>query len=183
MRQFECSAYDVVTLEGIAQEAQVSPGLVHHYFGTKRVLFVAVVARAISRFQEAVRQPRGGGGGELSACERLRAALNRYLDFVLERANGYAFVIGARGAPDDEVRRLIDAAREAVLQAVFEIVGISEPGYQEDLAMWGWLGFVERATTRWVDRDRCDRVRFVELLLSAARPVLSQSDEPPSSVQ
>jgi AcrR family transcriptional regulator len=174
MRQFESTAYDAVTLEGMAAEAGVSPGLVHHYFGTKRDVFLAVVARAISGFQAAVGSRRIDEFPELSARARLRSAVDRYLDFVLERPNGYAFVIGARGAPDDEVRRSIDAAREAVHQAVLEIVGISAPTPEEDLAMWGWLGFVERATTRWVQESGCGREDFVELLLRAAEPVLNR---------
>jgi AcrR family transcriptional regulator len=174
-RLFERNAYDDVTLEGIAEEAGVSPGLVHHYFGTKREVFLAVVAQAIAGFQVAVAPPGPGTDEPASARERLRAALERYLTFVLERPNGYAFVIGARGAPDHEVSDAIDTAREAVHRAVLAIVGINgEPDRRHDLVMWGWLGFVERATTRWVAHGAHDRDQLVEMLLEAARPVLER---------
>jgi AcrR family transcriptional regulator len=176
-RLFERNAYDDVTLEGIAEEAGVSPGLVHHYFGTKREVFLAVVAQAIAGFQLAVAAPGPDavGRAEPDARARLRAALQRYLTFVLERPNGYAFVIGARGAPDPEVSDAIDTAREAVHRAVLAIVGITgEPDQRDDLVMWGWLGFVERATTRWVAQGAHDREQLVEMLLEAARPVLER---------
>jgi AcrR family transcriptional regulator len=173
MRLFEHRAYDVVTLEGIAEQAGVSPALVYHYFGSKREVFLAVVVRAIDGFQEAVAGGESSGGeGPLMGRDGLRAALERYLDFVLERPNGYAFVIGARGAPDDEVRSAIDAARESVHRAVLGLIGVPEPDVFQDLAMWGWLGFVERATTRWVARGEGDRSALIEMLLGAAAPVL-----------
>jgi len=171
---FERRPYDAVTLDGIAEAAGVSPALVHHYFGTKREVFLGVVVAAIEGFQEAIAaEPVGARGGGLSARERLRAALGRYLDFVVDRPNGYAFVIGARGTPDDEVRFAIDTAREQVHRALFVLVGISEPDRGQDLQMWGWLGFVERVTTRWVVRGGIDRAALVELLLDAAAPLFA----------
>jgi AcrR family transcriptional regulator len=173
MELFERRPYDAVTLEGIAEHAGVSPGLVHHYFGTKREIFMGVVARAIDGFREAVGPPEAAAvaAGPGAPEQRLRDALERYLDFVLDRPNGYAFVIGARGAPDAEVRRLIDAAREEVHRAVLLIVGIGAPDREQDLTMWGWLGFVERATTRWVAQGGGDREALIALLLRAAAPV------------
>lgn len=175
MALFERRPYDAVTLEGIAETARVSPALVHHYFGTKREVFLGVVVRAIAGFQEAIAAaPASAEGDQLPARERLRAALGRYLDFVLDRPNGYAFVIGARGAPDDEVRFAIDAAREEVHRAVLVLVGIPEPDLAQDLAMWGWIGFVERVTPRWVARGGIDREVLIEMLLGAAAPLLGE---------
>jgi AcrR family transcriptional regulator len=170
---FERRSYDAVTLEGIAEAAGVSPALVHHYFGTKREVFLGVVVSAIEGFQEAIAAaPAGTPASGVSPRERLRAALGRYLDFVLDRPNGYAFVIGARGTPDDEVRFAIDTARERVHRALFVLVGIADPNVGQDLQMWGWLGFVERVTTRWVARGGIDRAALVEMLLDAAAPLL-----------
>jgi AcrR family transcriptional regulator len=175
---FEHRAYDAVTLEGIAEEAGVSPGLMYHYFGTKREVFLAVVIEAIDGFARAVAPPqpepraKDAAAGAADPRERLRAALERYLDYVLERPNGFAFVVGVRGAPDSEVRRRIDNAREVVHRTALTIVGIKDPSPEQDLAMWGWLGFVERATTRWLVRRDLERSALVELLLTAATSVL-----------
>jgi AcrR family transcriptional regulator len=81
MTLFEHRAYDAVTLEGIAEAAGVSPGLVHHYFGTKREVFLGVVARAISGFQQAVAPPLGPGlrpgCRHGSGCGRLMPGMTR----------------------------------------------------------------------------------------------------------
>ena len=42
--QFAAGGYDGTSIRGIAAAAEVDPALVHHYFGTKDELFVAVVA-------------------------------------------------------------------------------------------------------------------------------------------
>lgn len=172
---FELRPYEEVSLEGIAESAGVSPALVHHYLGTKREVFMALVVQAVEGFQAAV--DPGSAADEAPSAPAppeaaLRAAVGRYLDFVLERPNGYAFVIGAHGAPDLAIRRMIDTAREVVHRRVLAIVGITEPTPEQDLAMWGWLGFVERATTRWVARGGGERETLVELLMVAAAPVL-----------
>jgi AcrR family transcriptional regulator len=175
MALFERRPYDAVTFEGIAETAGVSAALVHHYFGTKREVFLGVVVRAIAGFQEAIAaEPASAEGAQRPARERLRAALERYLDFVLDRPNGYAFVIGARGAPDDEVRFAIDAAREQVHGAVLGLVGIPEPDVAQDLGMWGWIGFVERVTPHWVARGGMDREALIEMFLGAAAPLLGE---------
>jgi AcrR family transcriptional regulator len=176
---FEHGGYDAVTLEGIAGEAGVSPGLMYHYFGTKHEVFLAVVIEAIDGFARAVAPPDPDDADAAEAAawaadprDRLRAALERYLDYVLERPNGFAFVIGVRGAPDSEVRHRIDSARDVVHRTALTIVGIDDPTPEQDLTMWGWLGFVERATTRWLVRRDIERSALVELLLTAAARVL-----------
>ncbi|HLS73771.1 MAG TPA: TetR family transcriptional regulator [Actinomycetaceae bacterium] len=42
--QFAAGGYEGTSIRGIAAVAKVDPALVHHYFGTKEKLFVAVVA-------------------------------------------------------------------------------------------------------------------------------------------
>lgn len=42
-QQFAARGYAAATIRGIAAEAEVDPALVHHYFGTKRELFVEAV--------------------------------------------------------------------------------------------------------------------------------------------
>lgn len=42
-QQFAAKGYAGATIRGIAAAAEVDPALVHHYFGTKRELFVAAV--------------------------------------------------------------------------------------------------------------------------------------------
>jgi AcrR family transcriptional regulator len=173
MLLFESRSYDSVSLESIAEQAGVSAGLVHHYFGTKREVFRSVVMREIAGFQLAVAPPPGEQDAGLSPAERLRASLERYLTFVLERPKGFAFVMGVHGTPGAELRQATDQAREAVHRAVLELIGRPQPTEAQGLLLWGWLGFVERVTTRWIERGGMEREALVELLLSAARAVLS----------
>lgn len=58
MRQFGELGFDKATMRGIAEEANVSPGLVRHHFGSKEALrdaCDAFLARAVERINEQVR--------------------------------------------------------------------------------------------------------------------------------
>jgi AcrR family transcriptional regulator len=44
---FRTDEYSTVSLDAVAERAGVTRGLLHHYFGTKRELYLAVVERAV----------------------------------------------------------------------------------------------------------------------------------------
>lgn len=164
---FEVQPYEAVTLEQVAAEAGVSPALVHHYFENKRGLFVAVVRQAIEGFLLALAPPPPAPEAQEPAStprEAVDGALRRYLRFIVERPNGYAFVIGARGAPDARVTELIGDGREVAYRAVLDLLGIADPSPRQALHVWGWIGAVEAASTRWL-RDRTLPVEELRLLL------------------
>jgi AcrR family transcriptional regulator len=162
---FEQHPYDTVTLEQIAAASDVSPALVHHYFGNKRGMFMAVVRQAVDGFMEAI-APAGGARQPQSPREAVDGALERYLSFVGGRPNGYAFVIGARGTPDAAITKLIADSREIAYQAILGLLGIAEPSPQQALWVWGWIGAVEAASTRWLKQPTLSPEEVRELLLS-----------------
>jgi AcrR family transcriptional regulator len=149
---FETEPYDAVTLEQVAERAGVSPALVHHYFGSKRGLFHALVKQAIEGFLVALASPPGEPSAG-SPRDAIDGALDRYLAFIRERPNGYAFVIGARGAPDARITKMIADGREVAYRAVLALLGIAEPTPAQGLRVWSWIGAVEAASTRWLREE------------------------------
>jgi AcrR family transcriptional regulator len=64
-RRFAAAGYRGATIRAVAAEAGVDPALVHHYFGTKRELFAAVLALPVDPAAVAGRlisAPRAGIG-------------------------------------------------------------------------------------------------------------------------
>jgi AcrR family transcriptional regulator len=72
-QQFAASGYRGATIRGIAAAAGVDPALVHHYFGTKRELFVATLELPFDPLEVVAAGVRGdpGKAGERIVCKLL----------------------------------------------------------------------------------------------------------------
>jgi hypothetical protein len=79
-----------------------------------------------------------------------------------------------RGQLLDVARGLVERRPYDAVTALFVLMGLSEPDQLQDLQMWGWLGLVERVTTRRITRGGIDRAVLVEMLLDAAAPLLAE---------
>ena len=68
-------SYEDVSIDGLALQAGISKGLLYHYFGSKRLYYVAVVREATDQLLEALAVPTEG-----DPEERLRLALEGWFD-------------------------------------------------------------------------------------------------------
>ncbi len=118
LAEFGHQPYDAVSIELIAKRAEISKGLVYHYFPTKRAFYVACVregaARLLARLEETE------VASTAAPIERLHAAIDRYLEYVRAHGRAYATLmqsgVGAdRAGPAlaDEVDRNADDQRRA----------------------------------------------------------------------
>jgi AcrR family transcriptional regulator len=165
-RLFASRNYGAVSTGDIAGEAGVTRGLVHHYFGGKRELYIEVV-RSILRL------PPGMFAAEIAAGDpesALGAAVDRWLD-VAERNRGMLLAIhGAQGfGRDAEIEAVFDEARERTADRVIEIL---RPGEAPDAApaelratVRAYAGFVEAATFDWLRGGPLSRAQLHELLV------------------
>ena len=97
---------EAVTIEDLARQAGVSPGLVHHYFGSRNGLHHEVLTTARDSMLRAT-EPRY----DLPPVERVRDTLERFVEFV--RAHERVFFSLVRGSASGatEVRDVVDHAR------------------------------------------------------------------------
>src|SRR3954465_1207221 len=95
-------AYDDVSIEDIATAAGVTRGLVHHYFGGRKDLYIALLERIRTVREEQLRPPAGR-----SARARVADTVSRWLDWAEENRMVYLGTI-ARGEDivDPDVRDL-----------------------------------------------------------------------------
>jgi len=169
-RLFAMRDYSSVSMQDIADAAGVARGLLNHYFGSKRELYLEV-ARDTLRFAELPLER--GGGRKADVWER---SVDAWLD--LMEANRDAWLAGVRAGEsghDPELRAIIDDASEAVAARVIEALGIGEESVTPELRaiVRSYGGLAQEATREWLERERLSRAQ-VRALLIGAMPLIAK---------
>lgn len=183
---FSTRPFDEISIDDIAARAQISKGLLYHYFGSKRDFYVEVVRAGIAALREVTAVPDA-----IPEPARTARSLDAYLAYVEAHAAGYEQLMSSGGGPDPEIAGIIDASRREFAERVLEGLrrtgsadwGEGEPPPLLRSAARGWVGMVEGASRDWlVHRDvpRAALGRFLLLALeSTVRAALS--DMPPAA--
>ncbi len=161
--------YEEVTVDHIAKAAGVARGLVHHYFGGRKEVYLALLERLGAGSEEALRAPVGR-----SARARVADTVSRWLDWTEANATIYLGTIApGEDIADPEVRRVVaDLVRRAVVQlAAFHADIAEEDSPRLRYALEGWTGLNRAATRRWL-RGEATREATHELLASTLEHVL-----------
>lgn len=157
-------AYSEVSTSDIAAAAGVARGLINHYFGTKRELYLAVISRALTVPHLAV-EILPEGPLEL----RVDAAIEWFLDMVISQEQMWLAAIAPEGIGRDlEVERILEEADRESADRVLEAVGLSresEHGNELNALVRAFGGMVKSAGREWLVRKALTR-RQVHLLLS-----------------
>jgi len=156
--------YAAVSTTELARRAGVARGLINHYFGTKRDLYLEVVRRMVTIPQLAVDQLPAG-----PLEERVAESVRWFLDGVARHSRTWLAAIGAEGV-DVEVARILAEADELAADRVLEATGLAgEVAHREELrALFRAYGGLVKATAReWLVRGALSREQ-VQLLLSTS---------------
>lgn len=114
--------YDDVSLEELATAAGVARGLLHHYFGSKRELFLAVVTRSA---RLPVQQMPELDGRPLA--ERARLTMAWILEGAREYGQAWVNASGAEALHDGgDVQELVDRADDRAARFVIEALGLDD---------------------------------------------------------
>lgn len=141
--------YDDVSIDDIAAAAGISKGLLYHYFGSKRELYVETV-------REAAKQLRARVEPDLSAppAERARMGLEGYLGFVEEHAESFAALMRSGVGTDPEVAAVVEETRDAIAARMMETMGVEHDRRVFRFVLRGWIGLVEAASLDWLAHGR-----------------------------
>ena len=103
--------YDDVSIDDIASSAGVTRGLVHHYFGGRKDVYVALLERLGAVREEQLRPPVGR-----SARARVADSVSRWLDWTEANRTIYLGTIApGEDIADPDVRRVVaELVRRAV---------------------------------------------------------------------
>jgi AcrR family transcriptional regulator len=161
---FSQRPYSAVSTSDIAADAGVARGLINHYFGTKRDLYLAVIKRALT-------VPRLAGEILPEGPLELRAdvAISWLLDMAKSQETMWLAAIAPEGIGRDlEVERILEEADRESADRVLEAVGLSpQSTHANELnaLVRAFGGMVKAAGREWLVRGALSREQ-VHVLLS-----------------
>ncbi|MEV0248314.1 TetR/AcrR family transcriptional regulator [Nocardia sp. NPDC050712] len=154
--------YAAVSTAELAQRAGVARGLINHYFGNKRDLYLAVVRRMVTLPRpDAMIVPSG------TDAERVQASVRWLLDTISEHGSTWVKVTSHEGVGNDpEVQQILDEADDAAAERMLVMVGLADSAHSAQLQalVRGYGGLVKVAGREWIVRGTLDRPQVHELL-------------------
>ena len=168
--------YDEVSIEDIASSAGVTRGLVHHYFGGRKEVYIGLLERLGALREEQLQPPVGR-----SARARLADTVSRWLDWTeANRTIWLAAMAPGEDTVDPEVRRVVaDLVSRAVALLVARHADMAEDSPRLRYALECWTALNRSATRRWL-RGEATREATHELLASTLEHVLRTFGAPPA---
>jgi AcrR family transcriptional regulator len=160
MKLFGERPYAAVSTTELAAQAGVARGLINHYFGTKRDLYLEVVRRMVTIPRFAVEQlPHG------PLEKRVTAAVDWFLEGVSRNSKAWLAATGAIGR-DPEIERILDQADETAADRVLEATGLADaPELRAMVRSYG--GMVKSAAREWLVRKDLTRAQAHTVLTTA----------------
>lgn len=122
---FATRPYEDVSTRELAEHAGVTRGLVHHYFGDKRGLFLAVMRESVVMPDAPVPETDG-----LDLAERARVVMDWILDAAASYGQAWVNASGAanlHGASD--VQALVDEADDRAARLVLDALGLPDDAH------------------------------------------------------
>ena len=168
-------AYDEVSVEDIASSAGVARGLVHHYFGGRKEVYIALLERLGTMREEDLPPPVGR-----SARARLADDVSRWLDWTEQNRSIWLGTIAhGEDIADPDVRRVVtELVRRAVALVAARHAEIADDSPRLRYALECWTGLNRAATRRWLSGE-ATREATHELLASTLEHVLRTFGTPP----
>lgn len=156
--------YAAVSVSDIAREAKVSPPLVVFHYGSKWILYCAVIEASADAIRQGLAELPGP-----PSLDRLHAGVRFYADYACSHRAGFLSLLrgsqesGEASAIVESLRREVAAQILADLQSATSAEGTSEEGDGGPLtlvAIRGYLGYVDSAIVQWISlpEDQRDRV-------------------------
>lgn len=154
--------YDDVSLEELAAAAGVARGLLHHYFGSKRELFLAVMTASVRLPLEQLPDLDGR-----PITERARLTMSWILEGAQSYGQGWVNASGAeQWNPDNDVQALVDAADDRAARFMLDALGLpDDAGLRPRLRPVA--AFTKALCREWLQRKTLTRDEVLELSTAA----------------
>jgi AcrR family transcriptional regulator len=174
-RLFSERHFGAVSAADIARAAGVARGLLHHYFGSKRELYLEVVRSMVSMPLQPVPSDLEGRDPE----EVLDEGVDRWLELLDRNRETWLAARGAQGfGRDPEVEAILERAREG---ATNQVIAALQPGEDPDSAapelralVRAYAGLAEATSLEWLQHRRLSRPQAHALLYEGFLAVFRQ---------
>lgn len=154
--------YAEVSTSDIAAEAGVARGLINHYFGTKRELYLAVIRRAVT-LPGAV--PDVFPDQPLE--ERAATAVSWFMDLVVDQGKMWITATSEGIGRDHEVEQILFDAERRSADRVLDVVGVPADNRSRaklNAVLRAYAGMIKAAGREWLLRNALDREQVHTLL-------------------
>lgn len=159
VRLFGARGYADVSTGDVAKGAGVARGLVNHYFGTKKELYLEVIRVMLTVPEAALTKLPDAG---LPA--RADAIVAWFLDVVSRHSTSWLGAITAGGmAADDDVNRVIAGAIDVAADRILTAVGMPGGGARHAMAR-SYVGLATSTAREWLERGDLTRAQVHKLL-------------------
>ena len=167
--------YDDVSVEDIARSAGVARGLVHHYFGGRKQVYIALLERLGAGREEQLPPPVGR-----SARARVADNVSRWLDWSEANRTIWLATLGrGEDIADADIRAVVtELVRRAVAILAAHHADIADDSPRLRYALECWTGLNRAATRRWLQGE-ATREQTHELIASTLEHVLRTFGAPP----
>jgi len=161
---FSRRPYTTVSNTEIAAAAGVSRGLLNHYFGTKRELYLAAVSQMMSVPPIPVPPFEPG----VSAAERIDQSIDGWLELLQRNRETWITALDMTASGGDaDLDRILEEARDRAVDHMTEVVGLTRLSREHPeirAAFRGYSAMAEATTREWLKSGRLSRDQ-VRLLL------------------
>ena len=150
---FVTRGYHAAGMDEISECAGVSKPVLYQHFPSKLELYLAVLQGYVDNLISGVRQALRS---TTDNRQRVRAAVQAFYDFVDNEMQGFRLVFESDLMGEPQVQRRVDAATEACVDAVFDLVA-QDSGldpYRARILAVGLVGASQVTARYWLDADR-----------------------------
>ena len=150
VEHFSARHFDDVATSDITESAGVAQGLLFHYFGNKRGIYLEALRDAAGRLNAAATPPSSDG----SPGEQFRQMLRAYLSY-FSGHDGLALrlVLGGGGG-DHEAWEIFDQSRWHTIEWTCQLLSLDVDRPAVRIMLRSCAGALDEATTYWLRNDR-----------------------------
>lgn len=148
--------YSEVSTAELADAAGVARGLLHHYFGSKRELYLEVV-RDVVRVPEI---PVPDEGESRPVDQVWEASVDGWMHLIeLSRDTWLTAIAAGTSGHDPELEAILDESKELVVDRALQALGLEVEATPDELRaiVRGYGGLTEEITREWLQRGRLTR--------------------------
>ncbi|WP_395244221.1 helix-turn-helix domain-containing protein [Agromyces sp. MMS24-K17] len=154
--------YAAVSMEELAAAAGVTRGLLNHYFGSKRDLFLAVLATSVRLPLRALPDMEGR-----SRAERAGLVIDWILDGATSYGQEWVRTSGAEGLREDsDVQAIVDAADDRAAQLVIDAIGVVDSP-RTRARVRACAPLIKALCREWLQRGTIGRDEVAAIVVSA----------------
>jgi AcrR family transcriptional regulator len=176
--------YAQITILDVARAANVTQGLVYHYFESKEALFEAAVEASAAELLRACMSDRA-----LPIPRQFELGLQGYLDHVEVHRIAYLNLFRGPAAVEPTFKAIADRTRQAIVDYIVDGMGLSNRHIPATrLSLRGYVGYVENAILEWLEhpgvpRSVLERMIFAVVITALRMGLASDKDVPLSPAQ